>query len=141
MDEPPAHGDQLSGAVGSWPNNFHRVRRGNVVMGCRIPRRTVRKVIQVLDVVPGVALNEASAHCINPSIFGSESVPPRACDPNADNLYRSVASLHVLSPCHRKSAADETGDHVAIEPKEEHKQFLGGALRIAGKQLQRPALL
>src|SRR5262249_10761737 len=72
---------------------------------------------------------------------GRESAPPRACDPDADDLYCSVASLHILAPCHRKPAMDEASDHVAIEPMGEHEEFLSGALRVTGEQLQRLALL
>jgi hypothetical protein len=73
--------------------------------------------------------------------LGSESVAPRTHNPDADDLYRSVASLHVLAPRHRKSAVDKASDHVAIEPMGEYEEFLSGALRIAGEQLQRLALL
>jgi hypothetical protein len=86
-----------------------------------------------LNVVPGVALHKASAHWINPSIFGSKSVAPRARDPDADDRNRSAASLHVLAPCHCKPTADEASDHVAIESMSEHEQFLSRALRIAGE--------
>jgi len=90
-------------------------------VGLQIAGRPVREFVQVLNVVPGVALNEASAHCINPSIFGSKSVAPRACDPLADDLNRSAASFHVLAPCHCKPAVDKASDHVAIEPMSEHE--------------------
>jgi hypothetical protein len=78
-------------------------------------------------------LDKSPAHCINPSILGSESVSPRASDPNTDDLDRSIANLHVLASWHRKPAADKASDHVAIEPMSEHEQFLSCALRIAGE--------
>jgi hypothetical protein len=39
--------------------------------------------------------------------------------------------LHILGPCHRKPAADEANDHVAIEAMGAYGEFLSGALRIA----------
>ena len=66
---------------------------------------------------------------------------PRVSDSNADDLDRSAASLHVLKPRHCKPAFDEVSDHVAVEPMNEHKQLICGALRIAGEQLQRLALV
>jgi hypothetical protein len=62
--------------------------------------------------------------------------PPRSRYPDADDLNRSAASLHVLKPRHRKPAFDEVGDHVAVEPMNEHKQLICSALRIAGEQFQ-----
>src|SRR5258708_20352269 len=110
-------------------------------MGLQIARRAVREFVQVLNVVPGAALHKASAHCINPSIFGSESVAPRARDPDADDLNRSAASFHVLAPRRCKPAVDKASDHVAIEPMNQHEQFLSCALRIAGEYLQPLALI
>jgi hypothetical protein len=56
-------------------------------------------------------------------------------NPDADDLYRSIACLHVLAPRHRRSAADEISNHVAIVPMGEHEQFLNGTLRVAAEQL------
>src|SRR5712664_1984713 len=95
------------------------------------PQRTSR--VERYNAVPSLALDKSAAHCINPSIFGSKSVAPRARYPDADDLNRSAASLHVLAPCHCKPAVDEASDHVAIEPMSEHEEFLSGALRIAGE--------
>jgi hypothetical protein len=83
-------------------------------------------------------LDKSPAHGINLSISGSQSVPPRTGDPDANDLDRPTASLHVLAPCHRKSAVHEASDHIAIEPMSEHKQFLSCALRIAGEQPPAP---
>lgn len=59
--------------------------------------------------------------------------PAGVSDPDADNLDRLAASLDALALCCCKPGADEAGDHVAIEPMGEDKQFLGGAVRIAGE--------
>ncbi len=128
-------------AAGSQLHNIDRIGGRNVVVGPQIAGRAVREFVQVLDFVPRVALDESSAHAISPSIFGSESIPPRAGDPDADHLDRSAASLHVLEPRCREPAFDEVSDHVAVEPMNEHEQLICSALRIAGEQLQRLALL
>jgi hypothetical protein len=47
------------------------------------------------------------------SIFGNESVPPRAGNPDADDFDRFAARLHVLAPCRRKPA-DKARNRVAI---------------------------
>src|SRR6267378_4996546 len=140
-NEPPAHRDELDPASGCGSHDFYRVGRGDVVVGLQIASRAVREFVQVLNVVPGVTLNESPAHAINLSIFSSESVPPRARDPDADDLDRSAAKLHVLKPCHCKPAFDEVSDHVAVEPMNKHKQLICSALRITGEQLQRLALV
>jgi hypothetical protein len=67
----------------------------------------------------------------------SESVASRTCDPDADDFDRSAASLHVLTPRHRKSAADKTSDHVAVEPMDDHEQLLSGTFWVAGEEFQR----
>ena len=110
-------------------------------VGRQIPRRTIRKAVQVLNVVPGVALDEPAAHVFRLSIFGSESVASRASDPDPDDLNRSVTSFHVFSTCHRKTAVDEASNHIAVEPMDEHEKLLSGALRVTGEQFQRLALL
>ena len=66
---------------------------------------------------------------------------PRVSDSNAEDLDRSAASLHVLKPRHCKPAFDKVGDHVAVEPMDEHEQLIGRALRITAEQLQRTALI
>jgi hypothetical protein len=54
------------------------------------------------------------------SIFSSESFPPRRRDPYPDDLDRLAASLHALALCRCKPFADETSDHVAVEPMGEY---------------------
>jgi hypothetical protein len=59
---------------------------------------------------------------------------PSARDAVALDPDRFAASLNGLVPCSREAGADEAGDHVAIEPMGDHKQFLNGAVRTAGEQ-------
>src|SRR5262249_53571918 len=65
-NESPAHGDKFGRTASSLLHDRYRVRRRDVVVGRKIGGRTVRKVIQVLNVVPGVALNESTAHGAQP---------------------------------------------------------------------------
>ena len=88
-----------------------------------------------MNVVPSVALDETSAHCINPSIFGSKSLPPRTRDPDADDLNRSAASRHHLALCCRKLAPDEPGQHVAFEAMNVDEQRRVDATAAAREQL------
>ena len=60
---------------------------------------------------------------------------PRRRDPDPDDLDRLAASLHALAFWYREPAADQGGDHVAIEPVSDHEQLLGGAMGVACEQL------
>jgi hypothetical protein len=51
------------------------ISRRNVVVGLQITGRAVREVIQILNVVPSVALNEAAAHSY-PARSGTTILPP-----------------------------------------------------------------
>jgi hypothetical protein len=64
-----------SGTAGCLPYDMDGVCRRDVVVGLQIPSRTIGKVVQILDVIPGVTLNESSAHadCLprRPHLFSS----------------------------------------------------------------------
>jgi hypothetical protein len=61
--------------------------------------------------------------------------------PDPHDLDRLAASLHHLALCCCEPVADETGNHVAIEPVGDHEQLLGGAVWIAGEHSECAALL
>jgi len=63
-----------------------------------------------------------------------DHLPPRGRNPDPDDLDRLAASLDDLLVCCCKPGADEAGGQVAIEPMNDHKQFLSGAVRAAGEQ-------
>jgi hypothetical protein len=56
-------------------------------------------------------------------------------DAIAPDLDRLAASVDGLDPCRCESGANEARDCVTIDPMDEYKQFLGGAVRTAGEQL------
>ena len=61
--------------------------------------------------------------------------PARGRDPDADSLDRLAASLHALAFCCCELAADQVGDHVAVEPVGDHEQVHVGIVEIVGEQL------
>ena len=50
--------------AGGWSHNFYRIGRGDVVVGLQIASGAVRKVVQILDFIPRVALDKSSAHAV-----------------------------------------------------------------------------
>jgi hypothetical protein len=62
-----------------------------------------------------------------------DRLPPDFGDPDPTDLDRLAASLHHLKLLGREPRVNEAGDHVGIEPMSDLKQFLGGAVRTAGK--------
>jgi hypothetical protein len=65
-----------------------------------------------------------------------DRLPTSGSDPEANHLDRLDASLQGLAFCRRNAGVHETGDHVAIEPMDAHKQRFGGAMWVAGKESQ-----
>src|SRR5260370_24134449 len=63
-NEPPAHRDELDPASGYGSHDFYRVGRGDVVVSLQIARRAVREFVQILDVIPRVALDKSPAHAV-----------------------------------------------------------------------------
>jgi hypothetical protein len=61
-NEARAHGDQLARTFCRWPNDINRGRRRDVVVRLQGTGGAVREFLQVLNVAPGVALDEAPAH-------------------------------------------------------------------------------
>ncbi len=68
-----------------------------------------------------------------PSSF--DRLPPRLRNPDPNDLDRLAAGLHHVTLFGREPGANVAGDHVGIEPMNDHKQFLGGTVRTAGEQL------
>jgi hypothetical protein len=99
-------------------------------------REGVREVIQVLNVIPGVALNEASTHAISLSTFGSESTPPRVRDHHVADLNRLAASSYALVVPRGEPGANETDQQPATEAVGEQQRPVD-AVRAAGEQFER----
>jgi hypothetical protein len=68
---------------------------------------------------------------LRPSTF--DHLPPGFGDPDPNDLDRLAASLHALALRCCQPSSDKAGNHVAVEPVGEHKQVLGGAVRVAGE--------
>src|SRR5258705_10658346 len=61
-NEPPAHRDEFSGAASAQLYDIDGIGGRNVVVGLQIRGRAVREIVQVLNVVPSVALDKSAAH-------------------------------------------------------------------------------
>ena len=70
----PAHRYLLGGAGGDRPHHIDRINGRNVV-GLEVSG-IARKVVQVLDSRPSLALGEVSAHGASLSTFGGEASGP-----------------------------------------------------------------
>ena len=75
------------------------------------------------------------------SAFDCERLPPRRRDPDLANLDQRVASYDYSPLGCRKPRADQTREHPPAEAMAMNKHFLRSAMRTAGQQIQRPALL
>src|SRR5712671_650380 len=70
----------------------------------------------------------------------SQSPPSRRRNPEADDLDRLTASHHHLTPCCRKPAPDEAGEHPAAEAVAAEEHLLVDAVAVTREQLQHPLL-
>ncbi len=64
-----------------------------------------------------------------------DRLPPGFSDPDPTDIDRLAASLDYLTVCCRKPATDKASQHPAAEAVAKHKQFLVGAVPVAGEQL------
>ena len=82
----------------------------------------------------GIRVVHLSAGWMSGAGHPFERHPAGVRDAVALDPDRLDASLDHLTLCCCEPGADEAGDHVAIEPMSDHKQFLSGAVRTAGEQ-------
>jgi hypothetical protein len=83
--------------------------------------------------LPGVPLGWASQAnaAIAASLFNR--LPTGGGDLEANDFDRLGAGLHGLAFRGSKPGAHDTGEHIAIEPMDAHKQCLGSAMRAGGE--------
>src|SRR5258708_37771216 len=120
-NETPAHRYQLGGAVSGWPHDPYRVRRCDVVVGLQIAGRPVREFVQVLNFVPGVALDKSPAHASTHQPSAARASRPA---PVIRMRTTSIALLPAFMFSRRAIASPlwtRASDHVAIEPMSEHE--------------------
>jgi hypothetical protein len=63
-NEPPAHREEFGGAAGGRRHDLDGVRRRDIVVGLQIAGRAVREIVQILDIIPRVALDKSPAHAV-----------------------------------------------------------------------------